>query len=533
MIRAAQTSRLDINERRRRRLADRRSTYQARRARFARGRELQTRLLDISERLRRRLAEMRAIHEARRIRFARDREFLPAAIEIIETPPSPIKMGLLILICAFMTCALLWGSIGKIDIVAVAPGRMQPAGRIKVIQPLETSRVVRTLVENGSVVRAGDPLVELDANDALADKAESSKTLQAYRAEALRRAAAMTAARAADWRPALDLVWPSEVPAMIRRREELVYAADITQLCAQVTSLKAQLAGKKAELSRLSAMLAAQTNLIETLQARVDIRNQLLAQHLGSRTDLLTAQEALQTQQLSVAQFKGQQTETAAAIDVAEGELRRVVDTFIADNAQKRAEAERQADSAIEKLAKAAARLDKTILRSPIDGVVQASIITTAGQVVPSGSDVMRIVPQDAELEIEAYLPNKDIGFVAIGDRATVKIDAFPFTRYGALDATVVRVARDAIAAADADQAERNPTRLIAQTTPEGAQRTQNLVYPVTLRLARRFMNVDGHEVPLTAGMSVNSEITTGRRRMIDYLISPIVEAGSTAMKER
>lgn len=532
-MRAAQTRSLDISELRKRRLAELRAIDEARRIRFARGRELPTRLFDIGERLRRRLADLWSIHQARRIRFTRDREFLPAAIEIIETPPSPIKMWLLIFICAFMTSALVWGSIGKIDIVAVAPGRMQPAGRIKVIQPLETSRVVRSLVENGSVVRAGDPLVELDANDALADRSESAKALQAYRAEALRRAAAMTAAGAADWRPVLDLVWPGEIPDMIRRREALVYAADITQLSAQVTSLKAQLAGKKAELSRLSAMLAAQTNLIETLQARVDMRNQLLAQHLGTRTDLLTAQEALQTQQLSVAQFKGQQAETAAAIDVAEGELRRVVETFIADNAQKRAEAERQADSAIEKLAKAAARLDKTILRSPIDGVVQASIITTVGQVVTSGSDVMRIVPQDAELEIEAYLPDKDIGFVAIGDRATVKVDAFPFTRYGALEATVVRVARDAIAAADADQAERNPTRLIAQTTPEGAQRTQNLVYPVTLRLARRFMHVDGHDVALTAGMSVNSEITTGRRRMISYLVSPIIEAGSTAMKER
>ena len=101
-----------------------------------------------------------------------------------------------------------------------------------------------------------------------------------------------------------------------------------------------------------------------------------------------------------------------------------LTDTVVVNTCAVTAEAERQADSAIEKLAKAAARLDKTILRSPIDGVVQASIITTVGQVVTSGSDVMRIVPQDAELEIEAYLPNKDIGFVAIGDRATVKVDA-------------------------------------------------------------------------------------------------------------
>jgi hemolysin D len=145
----------------------------------------------------------------------------------------------------------------------------------------------------------------------------------------------------------------------------------------------------------------------------------------------------------------------------------------------------------------------------------------------------MRVVPQDAELEIEAYLPNKDVGFVSVGDRAIVKLDAFPFTRYGTLEASVVRVARDAISTADADQAERNPTRQIAQATAEGAQRTQNLVYPVTLRLTRRSMEVDGKQVPLTAGMSATAEITTGSRRIIGYLVSPIVEAGSTAMRER
>jgi hemolysin D len=172
-------------------------------------------------------------------------------------------------------------------------------------------------------------------------------------------------------------------------------------------------------------------------------------------------------------------------------------------------------------------------LLSPIGGTVQGSVITTVGQVVTSGEEIMRIVPQDAELEIECYLPNKDIGFVKEGQQAVVKIESFPYTRYGTIGARVLRVARDAIPEPDADQTEGDAARPTRSGTAAGGQRTQNLVFQVTLKPDQTSIDVDGASIPLGAGMAVSAEIRTGSRRILEYIFSPLVQVASEAMKER
>ncbi|SEE85680.1 hemolysin D [Rhizobiales bacterium GAS191] len=463
---------------------------------------------------------------------ASDREFLPAALEILETPPSPIKMGLLLLICSFFAVALIWSYFGHIDIIAVAQGKLQPTGHVKVIQPLETSRVQATRVENGMRVRAGDVLVELDPSEAAADVAASAASLASYRAEALRREAAIKAAQTMPISTRLDIVWPAETPAAIRRREERVFTADLAQLDAQIASLSAQAQQKRAEHERLATTIVAQEQLIATLQQRVTMRAQLVDMNAGSKSNLIDATETLQYQKTTLAQQKGQLAEAEANLGVVLKDIQKTTDTFIAENAQKAAEAERQAADLQEKLIKAKARLSHMTLTSPIDGTVQASTLTTVGQIVTSGQELMSIVPEGTTLEIEAYLPNKDIGFVKEGEPAIVKIESFPFSRYGTIDARVTRVARDAIPEPDADQLEKDPTRRAARL-PNGAQRTQNLVFPVTLALDQTLINVDGTKVPLGAGMAVTVEIRTGSRRILEYVFSPLVQIGSEAMKER
>ena len=462
-----------------------------------------------------------------------DREFLPAALEVLETPPSPIRMGLLILICAFVAAALVWSYVSRIDIIAVAQGKLQPTGRVKVIQPLETSRVSATLVENGQMVKAGEVLVELDPADAAADAAGIVANLASYRAEASRRQAALDAVQTRSLAPSLTVAWPEGIPVSIRQREERVYAADILQLRAQVASLEAQRDQKEAERTRLVSMIAAQGDLIGTLQERVSMKITLIDRNAGSKADLLDATAALQDRKTTLAQQKGQLAETVANLAVFATDIRRAYETFVADNAQKLADAERQVGDLTERYAKAKSRLGHMQLLSPIDGTVQASTLTTVGQVVTSGQDLMRIVPEGAALEIECYLPNKDIGFVKVGDRAIIKIDSFPFTRYGTLDADVIRVARDAIPQPDAEQIEKDGTRNGQVMSQAGGQRTQNLVFPVTLRPANRSIDVDGTGIPLGAGMAVTVEIRTGSRRILEYVFSPLAKVGSEAMKER
>jgi hemolysin D len=230
---------------------------------------------------------------------------------------------------------------------------------------------------------------------------------------------------------------------------------------------------------------------------------------------------------------QGDLAEAAVGLDVLSRETARTLAVFVSDNARKLAEAERNADDAEQRLAKARARAGRTSLVSPIAGTVQASAVTTIGQVLTTGQEIMRVVPDGVALEIEAYLPNKDIGFIEVGQAAVVKIESFPFTRYGTIKAKVTRVAKDAIPEPDAQQAEAGSTRNSASSMFAGAQRVQNLVFPVTLSPETTFVSADGRPVPLLPGMSATVEVKTGRRRILEFFLSPMLEVGSEALKER
>jgi hemolysin D len=462
-----------------------------------------------------------------------DHEFLPAALEILETPPSPVRIGLLAIICAFAATALAWAYFGRIDIIATAQGKFQPTGRVKIVQPLDTGKVLASFVENGKHVQQGDVLVELDPSEGKAEVAEFTTNLASYRAEALRRHASIEAARAKDIAKAPPIAWPADIPLAIRLREERVIASDLGQLSAQVASLNAQANQKRAERDRLIATIAQQKQLVATLQERVSMRASLLEKSAGSRADLINATETLQYQLTGLAQQTGQLAESEANLAVIARDTDKAYDTFISENAQKLAEAERQADDYAQKLAKSLAKLDHMTLRAPLSGTIQASSVTTVGQVLTSGEEIMRIVPEDAALEIECYLPNQDIGFVKEGQDAVVKIESFPFTRYGTINARVTRVARDAVPQPEAEQTEQNSAKATKSTYSGAAQRTQNLVFPVTLKPETTLIGIDGTNIPLQAGMATTVEIRTGSRRILEYIFSPLVQIGSEALRER
>ncbi|WP_158806807.1 HlyD family type I secretion periplasmic adaptor subunit, partial [Beijerinckia sp. L45] len=305
------------------------------------------------------------------------------------------------------------------------------------------------------------------------------------------------------------------------------------QLAAAVASLAAQHQGKQAEGTRLRDTIVAQDQLVATLRERVDMRSTLLDKNAGSRAAVIDAQETLQKEGTTLAAQKGQIGEVAAALLQAQRDIDRTYSSFIADNADKLDDVDRRIDEDRQKLAKAKIKTAEMTLKSPIDGVVIGLTVTSVGQVVTTGQQILQVVPRDAALEIEAYLPNADVGFVKTDQAAVVKIESFPFTRYGTLVAHVTRVAEDAIPQAEAEQREGNPASVARDEMFGGGQRTQNLVYPVNLTLDRTTMDVDGRAIPLVPGMAVTVEIKTGTRRILEYLFSPVFQIATTAMKER
>jgi membrane fusion protein, hemolysin D len=462
-----------------------------------------------------------------------DREFLAPALEILETPPSPVQVAFLWIICAFVVTALGWAYFGRVDIVAAAQGKFQPMGQVKVVEPLETGKVEAISVSNGSLVQAGDVLVELDRSAALADAEGARAELASARAEILRRKTALLSAQSHrfDSPPAID--WPANVALALRERETRVLAADLGQLAANVASFDAERAQKTAEGDKLRQTIETQNNLVATLQERVAMRTKLVEVKAGARAAVIDATETLQYQITQEAKQEQDLASLAAGLEVIARNSDKAVRDFISENAQKLEDAERRAEDVEQRLAKAQAQLDHLTLRAPIAGRVQSSIITNAGQVVTSGQEIMRIVPEDSGLEIQAYVRNRDIGFVSVGQEAVVKIESFPFTRYGSIKAHVTRIAKDAIPEPDANAIEGDPTRVSNAAGFAGGERTQNLVFPVVLKPDAETIAVDGLIQPLTSGMAVTVELKTGARRMLEYLFSPLIEVASKAMRER
>jgi len=463
-----------------------------------------------------------------------DQEFLPAALEILETPPSPVRMALISVFAVFLVVALAWAYFGRIDIIAIAQGKIQPPGRAKVIQPVETGKVARILVANGATVRQSDPLIEFDQNEARADVEALVAATTALSAEIARRSTALKDARQANRQRDSALVdWPEGVPADTRERELRVLISDLAQLDAVTASIDAQIGLKHAERERLSETIAAQASLIRTLQDRVDMRGALAVSGSGSKASLIDGKETLQKEEMILAGQRGQLGEAQASLTVLARDREKQIQSFVTENTQKLADAGRSLEDSIQRLHKARNRLGNMILKAPGDGIVQASSVYTVGQVVTVGQEIMRIVPTGGILEVEAYLPNKDIGFVEEGQEVTVKVESFPFTRYGTLTGRVAQIARDAIPLPDAAQIEGNPARPAETPTFAGAQRTQNLVFPVTVALETADLVVDGRRIAMSPGMTVTAEIKTSTRRILEYLFSPLVETTSQAMRER
>jgi hemolysin D len=268
------------------------------------------------------------------------------------------------------------------------------------------------------------------------------------------------------------------------------------------------------------------------------VRQQSFDLKVGTKINLYSAMGELEKSQSSRASDEGELIETEAALKQLASEKIKTLSQFVADNGNKQAEAERKADEAKQAVVKAAARLARTRLYSPIDGVAQQIAVTTVGQVVTTGQQLLVVAPTEGALQVEALVANLDIGFVKLGQRAAIKVDAFPFTRFGVLDGKVMHVASEAVEEQEAKRGLANaPATANANTAgapPAGqAGQPQSFVFPVTVALEEQAMNINGATIPLTSGMTVTVEIKTDSRRVIDYLLSPLAKIASEALKER
>ncbi len=453
--------------------------------------------------------------------------FLPAALEIAETPPSPTGRVFGAILIALFCFALLWASIGTVDIVATARGKIVPSGRTKLIQPFETGVVRAIHIHDGDVVKAGDVLIELDPTMDTAEEDHLRSDLVAAELDAARLRAALSGASdpLAEFKPP-----QGASPTQIEMHRQFLIS-QMKEQSAKLAEISREAAQKEAERKTALATIDKINATIPVLKERVDVRKYLFGKELGSRlTYLQEYQDYVAMQQdLSVQTSHVQELEEAAGAiketrEKTEAEYRRALFDDLA-------KAEGKAAALSHDVVKAERRTKLQLLTAPVDGVVQQLAIHTIGGVVQPAQVLAVVVPADSRLEIEAMVPNSEIGFVSAGQGAEIKIDTFSFTRYGLLHGKVLSVSLDAITR-DKPQDPKggaDPSGADSSSEPKG----QELLYAARVSLDATQMRIDDKNVNLGPGMATTVEIKTGSRRIISYLLSPVLKYQQEVLRER
>ena len=455
-------------------------------------------------------------------------EFLSVALQIVHTPPSPSRRAIAYALCATVTLALLASIFGHLTLFAIAPGELVVRGGSQVVQSVEPGQVTAIPVGNGSHIERGNVVLQLDSTAAQAAKAIIEAKLAYARAEAARHGAAASAAQASTIDKASSIPWPSGLPQDLRAREEAVFHADLTQLAVTIVDLQDKVKTQEAIRDKYEQNIAAQNTLIGSRTKRTAMHQILQKQGWDSRATVLQALEPLRQDEVGLATYRGLLGEAKAEITVIDNEIAQTRASFIADNIDAMAAAERQIPDLVEQLKKADLALADLTLRAPVSGTVQALAVTNLGQSVAIGETLMQVTPDGVPLEIEAYVVNADIGFVKAGQLVNIKVDTFPYTRYGTIKGRVTRVGADAVAGRFALLQQKDDATAPSKgslSATNAAEQTKDLVFPVTVVPNKLSIDVEGREVPLTAGMSVVAEIETQRQRAIDYILYPLTRA--------
>ena len=434
-------------------------------------------------------------------------QFLPAALALRDTPVHPAPRITLWLIIAFALIAVLWATFGRIDVVATAVGKIIPSDRTKVIQPMETAVVKAIHVRDGQAVQAGQLLIELDATAAAADSERLrnealTAQLEALRAQAL--LAALTHGTAARLQPLKG------VDAVRMLAEQSQASGQYQEFQARRLQLQAEITRRQAELQATQEQVTKLEQTTPIARQRAQDYQKLVKENFMSRHGYLEREQARIEQEQDLASSRSRVAEIRAALM----EARQQQATLAAETRRQLLDqlnlASQKAASLGQEWVKADQRGRLMHMTSPVAGTVQQLAVSTVGGVVTPAQPLMVIVPKDNVLEVEAMLPNKDIGFVNPGQDAEVKVETFPFTKYGTLHGKITQVSSDAI-----------------------QDEKLGLIYSTRVKLAKDTLRVENKIVRLTPGMAVTVEVKTGTRRVIEYFLSPLTQVTSESLRER
>ncbi len=434
----------------------------------------------------------------------RSMDFMPAALEVLENPPAPFYRAILLFILLFLVIAITWAIFAHMDIVVSGTGVVIPKGKVKVVQPLEPGIVRAIHVRDGQQVKKGDLLISMDDSESLTDIASLTSELETTALTVLRIEAELTG-NPSNWSPPRDA--DQNIVALQRR---LLNESLATQ--------EERLAGLNREIERTEVECALLQDNIRRLNETLPLSQELFKKKralakkkLISEADFLQAKIEIKNVRHELSSARERLHEAEMRLERAGDEMRLAESEYSRDLLSRLTEARNRKAQLQHQLEKAENRKTQRELRSPADGIVQQLAINTVGGVVTAAQPLLVIVPTGGGLEVEAKILNKDIGFIEEQQPVSVKVAAYPYTRYGDLEGTIEWVAKDAVI----DQ----------QLGP---------IYPVRVALKTLILPnlVNGRKGVLSPGMTVTTDVKVGQRRVIEYFLSPVMRYKDESLRE-
>ena len=435
-------------------------------------------------------------------------EFLPAAEEIVETPAAPLGALVVWLVTLLLIVALVWSYFGKIDIVAVANGKISTEGSTKIIQPAISGVVTNINVHEGQHVKKDETLLALDKTTAEKDVATVSQSLNTARVERdiLRRLA--VGGNTDDIINNADL--PDETKAMLRQ-----FASSQTALsAARQQAANGTISNYRQQLQfNQQAKNQLETNAQNLKNRKAEIEKQLPnanpVDKLRLQNELTSIDQRITSADSAVLGQNQQLLQSQSALTQAQNQSQTQIAETNSAFSNQIITAEKRIIELENNLVKAKQILAQTTITAPVDGTVLSLTVKTIGGVVNAGQQLAQIVPEKVPLYVDAALDNQDVGFVKPGQRVVVKVATYPFQRYGYLEGTVENISPDAI-----------------QDDKKG------LIYKAKIKL-NDDKSSKQNQLKLLPGMNISAEITTGQRRIIEFFLDPLMTKADESLKVR
>lgn len=448
-------------------------------------------------------------------------EFLPAAVEILETPPSRFARLLATTISLLLVLAIALTWFGYIDTEAVAQGRTVPAGQVKTIQPLAMAKVEEIYVREGQRVTKGQLLIKFDPTDTEVDVKQVSTDLLENLVNYVRIQLLLDTISQLS---SVDNIPRINHDRLLKYTSEDVYSADSQLLETQQKLLEHDY---RFFVSADQALLHQEQQKEATIKAceaeikRLEVLAPLYEKNEKNIRDLFNKGHVSNTEWLSI---REKQIDTSQRLLVERSRLQEEKAALLSMNSQRLQfqqeylqtrmtalnEFRQKWNNASLTLEKAREWDQRCYLRASVDGVIEHINIHTIGGVVEPAQILMTLVPDNEPIEVEAFLENKDIGFVKVGQIVDIKFETYPYTYYGSLTGKIRYLSSHSLDQSDGER-----------------------VYPVRVVLDQQNIKIGSKVHPLQVGMSLTAEIKTGKRRLLEYFMSPLLRYQDETLRER